>query len=230
MTASILRYQDRPIRCEGDHVCLTDLWKAAQLDDTIKLTEAQQHTRRPSEWLRQDSTKILAAYLSDYLIADQDRFELSRTNKGGRDPSTWAHWQLALAYAKYLSPAFHVWCNTIVRGYMQGAAPATVFVQESRHQGFDSVLAACKTVGDNQLWCREIQQRIGYLAFSRGITFQKAHGALRKHLGVVSYKRTPASLLDETRRFFDSLASGALMLAARNEVVLHPGQLRMFAS
>ena len=28
---------------------------------------------------------------------------------------TWAHWQLALAYARYLSPAFHAWCNSVIR-------------------------------------------------------------------------------------------------------------------
>ncbi|MDO9713867.1 KilA-N domain-containing protein [Paracraurococcus lichenis] len=33
----------------------------------------------------------------------------------GRYGATWAHWQLALAYARYLSPEFHLWCNTVVR-------------------------------------------------------------------------------------------------------------------
>ena len=33
----------------------------------------------------------------------------------GRLGGTWAHWQLALAYARYLSPASHLWCNTVVR-------------------------------------------------------------------------------------------------------------------
>ena len=39
----------------------------------------------------------------------------ARGNGGG----TWAHWQLALAYAKYLSPEFHTWCNDVVRNAMQ---------------------------------------------------------------------------------------------------------------
>jgi hypothetical protein len=31
-----------------------------------------------------------------------------------------AHWQIALAYAKYQSPEFHMWCNEVVRAHMEG--------------------------------------------------------------------------------------------------------------
>ncbi len=37
------------------------------------------------------------------------------TRKRGRYGGTYAHWQIALAYAKYLSPEFHIWCNEVVR-------------------------------------------------------------------------------------------------------------------
>ena len=40
----------------------------------------------------------------------------------GRHGGTWAHWQLALPYARYLSPAFHLWCNTVVRAAMERPA------------------------------------------------------------------------------------------------------------
>ena len=44
----------------------------------------------------------------------------------GRRGGTWAHWQLALSYARYLSPEFHLWCNTVVRAAMEwrGGPPA----------------------------------------------------------------------------------------------------------
>src|SRR3954447_13354133 len=40
------------------------------------------------------------------------------TTRGQRG-ETWAHWQLALAYARYLSPAFHTWGNTVIRNAME---------------------------------------------------------------------------------------------------------------
>ncbi|MBL6459545.1 KilA-N domain-containing protein, partial [Belnapia sp. T6] len=36
----------------------------------------------------------------------------------GRHGGTWAHWQLALSYARYLSPAFRLWCNAVVRAVL----------------------------------------------------------------------------------------------------------------
>ena len=40
-------------------------------------------------------------------------------NEGG-EWNTWAHWQIGLAYAKYLSPEFHMWCNEVIRDRMEG--------------------------------------------------------------------------------------------------------------
>lgn len=37
------------------------------------------------------------------------------STKRGVNGVTFAHWQIAMAYAKYLSPEFHVWCSTVVR-------------------------------------------------------------------------------------------------------------------
>ncbi|WP_127089060.1 KilA-N domain-containing protein [Aquabacter cavernae] len=37
------------------------------------------------------------------------------TTKRGKGGGTYAHWQIGLAYAKYLSPEFHMWRNTAVR-------------------------------------------------------------------------------------------------------------------
>jgi hypothetical protein len=51
----------------------------------------------------------------DIIRLDADGFVAAlRGRRGG----TWAHWQLALPYARYLSPGFHLWCNTVVRAAM----------------------------------------------------------------------------------------------------------------
>ncbi|RYI82696.1 MAG: KilA-N domain-containing protein, partial [Acetobacteraceae bacterium] len=48
----------------------------------------------------------------DIIRRDPDGFvATTRGRRGG----AWAHWQLALSYARYLSPAFHLWCNAVVR-------------------------------------------------------------------------------------------------------------------
>ena len=46
--------------------------------------------------------------------------------RGGKSPGTWAHWQVAMNYARYLEPSFAAWCNQVVRERMEGKALETV--------------------------------------------------------------------------------------------------------
>jgi len=108
-----LYFKSQAIREDGEFLCLTDMWRAAGSDEN----------RRPVIWLRQDATQQFAEYLAAEQKVTLDH--LSRAELG-RNGSTWAHWQLAMAYAKYLSPEFHAWCNEVVRAVMQGQGQAPV--------------------------------------------------------------------------------------------------------
>ncbi len=116
---SILSYQGRPIRLRGTMLNLTDMWRAAGCPEY----------RRPSDWLVLEETARFRAHagahwtepeelVSDNAILDgifrldPDGFVATAR---GRHGGTWARWQLALAYARYLSPEFHLWCNTVIR-------------------------------------------------------------------------------------------------------------------
>jgi KilA-N domain len=119
---STLRYQGTPIRLRGAMLNLTDMWQAA----------GRPENRRPSDWLALEETQRFRAYAGEHwteaedpvanagpagiCTIDTDGFvATTRGHQGG----TWAHWQLALAYARYLSPQFHLWCNTVVRAAME---------------------------------------------------------------------------------------------------------------
>ena len=93
----------------GEMMSLTDMWKAAGAEES----------KRPVEWLRQDSTKEFVECVSASLEVGYAHVQ---TKRGGRGigGSTFAHWQIGLAYAKYLDPAFHMKCNQIVRERMEG--------------------------------------------------------------------------------------------------------------
>jgi hypothetical protein len=101
-------YEGKPIRAYDDEtLSLTDMWRAA----------GSQEFRKPSEWVRFDDSKKFVAALSELLKVDADHL-FTVTN--GRNGNTRAHWQIGLAYAKYLSPEFHMWCNTVIRDRMEG--------------------------------------------------------------------------------------------------------------
>ena len=92
-----------------DWLNLTDMWKAAGAD----------LSRQPARWLESAEGQRFIEFLAEILIVrishNEENQGLTRTVRGGNNARTEAHWQVGLAYAKYLSPEFHVWCNTVVR-------------------------------------------------------------------------------------------------------------------
>lgn len=103
-----LTYGGKPIHDRGETVSLTDMWRAA----------GSPREKRPADWLSQVATKDFVSHVEATLDAGQSGIQ---TAKGGRGVggSTFAHWQIGLAYAKYLSHDFHMWANTAVRDRMR---------------------------------------------------------------------------------------------------------------
>jgi hypothetical protein len=108
MTATVLKFQDRLVRHRGEMVHLTDMWRAAGADDS----------KRPTDWLALSSAREFIDHIATVLNAEISGIVIAE--RGGRDPATWAHWQIGFAYAKYLSPEIHAWMNNVVRAVMDG--------------------------------------------------------------------------------------------------------------
>mgnify|MGYP000923730679 CR=1 FL=1 len=113
------RYQGQPVRFNADG------W--------INATEAaKRFGKEPHEWLRLPETK---SYLS--AMAKSGIFpELTRTARG-RSGGTWLHPKLAVAFARWLSADFAVWCDLQIDALIHGDVPA--------QQQFNR---ACKALAD----------------------------------------------------------------------------------
>jgi hypothetical protein len=113
----IIRYQGHPIHLDlgSAMVSLTDLWRAAGSPNGLK----------PSQWRSNIATQRFAEYIRESLKVSgrstEGNTDVFRTTVGGNNPHTWAHWQMALAYAQDLSPAFRAWCGEVLRHHMEGA-------------------------------------------------------------------------------------------------------------
>lgn len=90
------------VAARGDMLSLTDMWKAHGSDPA----------RQPSNWLGSADAMNFIEVLNPG--------NSGVMAKKGKNGGTYAHWQIAMAYAKYLSPEFHMWCNTVVRERMEG--------------------------------------------------------------------------------------------------------------
>ncbi|MAU97251.1 MAG: hypothetical protein CMP81_15430 [Fulvimarina sp.] len=108
------------ISLKGEMVSLTGLWKAAGSDPS----------KKPAKWRELPSTQEFAGHVAEVIIRKSD-IDLFSVTRGGTAPGTWAHWQIAMSYARYLDPAFAARCNEIVRERMERRlAPAIDFPAE----------------------------------------------------------------------------------------------------
>lgn len=110
---SVFAYRGQQIEDRGEALSLTDMWKAS----------GSPSGRAPNDWRTLASTSEFADHVAIILNAGNSGNDLFQSVRGGRSSGTWAHWQVALAYAKYLSPEFHMWCNQVVRERMEARRP-----------------------------------------------------------------------------------------------------------
>ena len=120
---------------EGQNLSLTDMWKASG-----NLTN-----KNPYEWLRLPQTDEFITTVSKKLNTGKSRIiETQRGRTGG----TWAHWQIGLAYAKYLSPELHMFINETFRERLQEDADPDLALD----RGIDRAISGYKRKGKSDAW------------------------------------------------------------------------------
>jgi len=132
---------------DGGMISLTDLWKAA----------GKPKNQQPAQWLRLPGTERLTEALKKQIVGLSLNLIKSRGRLG-----TFAHWQLALAYAKYLSPELHLHVNEIYMRYRSGDVTlAEEILDKAAEENMElSVKQALSTLNRNEfigiLKCHEV--------------------------------------------------------------------------
>lgn len=91
----------------------------------VNATEmAKSFDKRPAKWLELPSTKEFLAALTAIRKSDT---ALIQTNSGGINGGggTWMHEDVALEFARWLNPAFAIWCNDRIKELMKYGMTAT---------------------------------------------------------------------------------------------------------
>lgn len=120
MANNLIELDGSRISLKGEMVSLTGLWKAAGSDPS----------KKPAKWRELPASAELIAYVAEVVIRKSDIELFSVTRGGASKGATFAHWHIAMAYARYLDPAFAVRCNEIVRAHMERSAVPTDFPAE----------------------------------------------------------------------------------------------------
>lgn len=103
---------------------------AAESGVRVNATQmAKVFNKRPNDWMRLDYTKEFLNTLSaDTQIPVS---ALIQTVRGGNcEQGTWMHEDVALEFARWLSPAFAIWCNRRIKELLSARQQPTEAVTE----------------------------------------------------------------------------------------------------
>lgn len=101
-----------PVSTNADGlISLTDLWKAG----------GQKRHQHPGRWTKNDENIAFIGEVARKLDSPLEGILTSRSGRAGSPGvGTFAHWQIALAYAKYLPPELHMAVNEVFMRYKAG--------------------------------------------------------------------------------------------------------------
>ncbi len=96
----------------------------------VNATEmAKPFGKRPGDWLRFQQSHEFIEQLSK--VRNHTLAEMVIVTKGGNAPGTWMHEDVALEFARWLSPQFAIWCNDRIKELMRHGITATPAAIES---------------------------------------------------------------------------------------------------
>lgn len=124
-------------------VSLTDLFKAAQA------ARQANGKRDPRRWKDEAGQEFIAVVAGTLNVPPADIYKATKGKGGG----TFAHWQIALAYAKYLSPELHMQVNEVYARFKTGDVTLAAEIADKAKPA-DAVWLAKRvqsTVARNQL-------------------------------------------------------------------------------
>lgn len=142
-TNQIFQYNGSPITFQkGDNVMVN----ATQM--------AKSFGKEPKFWLMNQSTTDYLNELSK--VRNLTLTDLVQVTKGGNNPGTWMHEDVALEFARWLSPAFAIWCNDRIKELLQYGMTAMQSTLEQMINNPDLVISLATQLKNE----REEKQRL----------------------------------------------------------------------
>ena len=129
---------------------LTAMWRAAGCPKN----------RTPAAWLRLPDTQRFLAELAEQTMGESH--SLADINSAeGRAGGTWAHWQVAVEYAGYLSPSFAIQWNEYAAAYIRGEQRPDVATVRSVSNA--PIVRQLSEVHSDVVWIRQKLETVGAL-------------------------------------------------------------------
>jgi len=128
-------------------------------DVMVNATEmAKAFGKRPVDWLKTSQSNVIIKELSK--VRNVTLADLVRVVKGTDNPGTWMHEDVAMEFARWLSPTFAVWCNDRIKELMTtGVAKLdSISRKDLARMLFESEEAKEQLAAKAELQQKELQQ------------------------------------------------------------------------
>jgi hypothetical protein len=162
----------------------------------------------PRQWMRgTQAGELIAALEARETVGNSHSISVLIETREGRNGGTWAHWQIAAAYAHYLNPEFYLQWNEWALAYSRQAQRA-LLDQRSPYTHF---VRAIQELGKNQ------DERAAALGITTRTLSRYCNGEVPSTLFLVSHPELYTALIADSRQL--PAEDAAPLLAKLQELI-----------
>ena len=160
---------------------------------------AKSFGKQPIDWLKTEQSKEFISVFAE--LKNFSSADLVRVTKGGNDKKlqgTWMHEDVALEFARWLSPAFAIWCNDRIKELLLNGSTALNNISgntETLHEALSKIESLTSQLEESRAELHymrgrmEAEREIAVLQYRLSIaeSRQSEHGEARSYIPISHY-------------------------------------------
>ena len=154
------------------------------------------------DWLKNNQTKAFLNELS--AVRRIVLTDLVKVKQGGTAQGTWLHEDVALEFARWLSPAFAIWCNDRIKELMRHGITATPSTLEAILNDPDTMIQTLQALKSEREKVAQANRRIATLTDQRDCYHSENQRLQRLHTGYQKTIERQAPLVEYANNVLNS--------------------------
>lgn len=191
MSSKVFSYDNNPITFQ--------LGEATMVNATEM---AKPFGKLVKDWLKNNQTKEFINTLStvrNILLTD-----LVKVKQGGTAQGTWLHEDVALEFARWLSPSFAIWCNDRIKELMRYGMTATPSTIDALLNDPDTMIQTLQALKSERERVAQANRRIATLTDQRDCFHSENQRLQRLHTGYQKTIERQAPLVEYANNVLNS--------------------------
>lgn len=194
MSSKVFSYDNNPITFQ--------LGEATMVNATEM---AKPFGKVPKDWLRTTPSKEFINQLSSVRhICPSQLVVVNKGNSITFKQGTWLHEDVALEFARWLSPAFAIWCNDRIKELMRHGITATPTTLEAILNDPDTMIQTLQALKSEREKVAQANRRIATLTDQRDCFHSENQRLQRLHTGYIKTIERQAPLVEYANNVLNS--------------------------